>query len=240
MSLYASMISQLQPRAFSEFRTPKAVRPEAGGSTAAIRNTDGDTFERAQPALQDLDNAEQKSLQALRRRDREVRTHEQAHVQAGGSLVKGPFYTFEEGPDGRRYAVDGEVVIDTAPEPDPERTIAKMRRVKAAATAPVNPSPQDMRVAAEASRKEAVARAELRKAELDAATQESAEETGFAENILANTGAEPEFTFRTDTNETGTTAETLNLRRLAGTPAFRPRPQLYLETQYGTFLIQSA
>lgn len=106
--------------------------------------------------------AEEREVQQLRHRDAEVRAHEQAHAAAGGSHAGRPTYEFEQGPDGRRYAVAGEVQIDVAPVPDdPQATIEKMRTVRRAALAPAEPSPQDRRVAAEASRNEADARREL-------------------------------------------------------------------------------
>jgi len=88
----------------------------------------------------------------LRARDREVRAHEMAHVAAaGGYVTSGPHYTYQKGPDGRQYAIGGEVGIDVSPERGPEATIRKMQIVQQAALAPANPSAQDMRVAAAAA-----------------------------------------------------------------------------------------
>ncbi len=110
-----------------------------------------------------LTAAEQKEVQKLRTRDREVRAHEQAHQAAGGQYVtRGATYSYKQGPDGQRYASGGEVGIDTSAESDPQATIIKMQAVRAAALAPANPSGQDRQVAAQAARKAAEARAELR------------------------------------------------------------------------------
>ncbi|MCP5114507.1 MAG: hypothetical protein GY953_27070, partial [bacterium] len=74
----------------------------------------------------------------------------------------GAHYTYTTGPDGGRYAVAGEVSIDTAPVPgDPDATIRKARTIKAAAQAPVDPSAQDRQVAVAATQMEATARREL-------------------------------------------------------------------------------
>ncbi len=99
----------------------------------------------------------------MRQRDAEVREHEAAHVSVGGAYVRGGVqYEYATGPDGRRYAVAGEVQIDTAPiEDDPAATIRKMQTVQAAALAPRDPSAQDLRVAAEAASKMQQAQAEL-------------------------------------------------------------------------------
>jgi hypothetical protein len=110
-----------------------------------------------------LTDEELKELATLKKSDREVRAHELAHMMAGGSLVrKGASYQYEMGPDGVRYAVSGEVSIDTSPvEDDPAATIAKMEKVKRAALAPAEPSAQDRSVAASASQIETAARQEL-------------------------------------------------------------------------------
>lgn len=113
--------------------------------------------------------SEQKAaIQKLAQDDREVRAHEQAHLAAGGRYVTGgPSYTYQQGPDGKRYAVGGEVGIDSSPESDPEATIAKMQVVHAAALAPADPSGQDQKVAAQALAQMAKARLELQAQQAD-------------------------------------------------------------------------
>ena len=110
----------------------------------------------------DLTLAQRRQLTELRARDREVRAHEAAHQAAAGRFAGPVQFDFQRGPDGQRYAVGGEVQIDTSPVPgDPEATIDKMKTVRAAALAPANPSPQDQAVAAQASQEIVQARAEL-------------------------------------------------------------------------------
>jgi len=102
-------------------------------------------------------------INELKSTDREVRAHEAAHVAAGGQYVQGgASFEYKTGPDGKRYAVGGEVQIDTSEVPDdPQATIEKMEVVKRAALAPKNPSSQDRSVAAAANRAQAQARIEL-------------------------------------------------------------------------------
>jgi hypothetical protein len=92
-------------------------------------------------------------VQKLQARDADVRAHEEAHVAAGGSLVTGgPNFVYEKGPDGREYAVGGDVTIDSSPvKGNPKATEAKELQVEAAALAPVDPSGQDLAVAASAA-----------------------------------------------------------------------------------------
>ncbi|HRQ95679.1 MAG TPA: putative metalloprotease CJM1_0395 family protein, partial [Candidatus Accumulibacter phosphatis] len=100
-----------------------------------------------------LSEADRQRLQSLQRSDRLVRAHEMAHVAAGGSLVRsGASFSYAIGPDGQRYAVGGEVGIDTSPGRSPEETLDKAARIRAAALAPADPSPQDRQVAAMATR----------------------------------------------------------------------------------------
>jgi len=109
-----------------------------------------------------LNEAEEKQVQDLKERDREVRAHEQAHARVGGAYASAPSYTFQQGPDGKRYAIGGEVQIDTAKERTPEATIRKMQIVIRAATAPAEPSSQDLKVAQQARSQLSEAQAELR------------------------------------------------------------------------------
>ncbi len=113
-----------------------------------------------------LTEEERKQVQELQRRDREVRAHEQAHLAAaGGHALGGASYSYQAGPDGRRYAVGGEVSIDTSPvRDDPRATIAKAQTIRAAALAPADPSGADRAVAAAAAKMEADAQRELAEA----------------------------------------------------------------------------
>lgn len=110
-----------------------------------------------------LTEEEQKQVEELKARDMEVKTHEQAHIAAGGSYVRGAAsYDYQTGPDGKKYAVGGEVSIDTsAVEGDPQATINKAQVIIKAALAPAEPSGQDKAVAAQARQMMASARKEL-------------------------------------------------------------------------------
>ena len=111
----------------------------------------------------ELTAEEEKTVARLQARDREVKAHEQAHLaHAGRYAAGGARYSWQTGPDGRRYAVGGEVPIDLSEEPEPEQTIRKMQVVRRAALAPAQPSAADRTIAATATQKEARARQELR------------------------------------------------------------------------------
>lgn len=97
---------------------------------------------------------QQSEIAELKARDREVRAHEAAHLAASGGYARGGAnFTYVRGPDGVLYATGGEVQIDTSPvSGDPEATIRKAETIRRAALAPANPSDQDRRVAAMATR----------------------------------------------------------------------------------------
>lgn len=117
----------------------------------------------ASGSTEELSKEERRQVAQLKRRDRKVRAHEAAHVATGGGHVRGGAqFSYQTGPDGKRYAIGGEVSIDASPVRDnPEATIRKMQVVRRAALAPADPSGQDRAVAAAASVREVQARREL-------------------------------------------------------------------------------
>ena len=102
---------------------------------------------------------EQRLVQVLAARDREVHAHESAHVAVGRQyVVSGPSYTYQQGPNGRHYAIGGEVQLDVSAEAEANATLNKAEIVRRAALAPVEPSAQDRLVAARATQLAAQAR----------------------------------------------------------------------------------
>lgn len=134
-----------------------------------------------------LSEEEQAEVKELKKIDAKVKRHEQAHLAAAAGLsARGPFYQYKSGPDGKRYAVGGEVRIDNSPEKDPQETIRKMQRVRAAALAPADPSPQDRNVASKASRTESKARQELAKEKIEERKENSSSKISEFKNDQAS------------------------------------------------------
>ena len=135
----------------------------------------------------DLGEEEKREVDKLKKTDQEVRAHERAHMAAGSGLVMGgASYEYERGPDGKMYAVSGEVKIDTSKERDPEATIRKMQKVRRAALAPAQPSGQDRSVAARASQIEAEARIELQKERSDSTKERDDQQTVLPSSTHSN------------------------------------------------------
>lgn len=128
-----------------------------GGAGKAKTGEDGPNGGSTQ-----LSEEEKQQVAKLERRDNEVRAHEQAHMGAAGGLARGgASFSYQTGPDGKRYAVGGEVQIAMKAGNTPEETIRNAEQVRAAALAPANPSSTDLQTAASAVRMAQQARQEL-------------------------------------------------------------------------------
>jgi hypothetical protein len=135
--------------------------------------------QRQQRAQKEQRETEQKVIEQLSARDREVRAHEQAHAAVGGQYASSPTYTYQRGPDGVSYAVGGEVKIDTSPIPnDPEATLRKAEQIARAASAPADPSGQDRAVAAQAAKMAQQARIEINQKVREESVVKSVDEDG--------------------------------------------------------------
>lgn len=109
----------------------------------------------------ELSEDEKRHIRELEARDAEVKAHEQAHQMAGGALTGAASFTYQIGPDGKMYAIGGEVPISTPTPSSPEEAINIARQVVAAAMAPSAPSAQDFAVASSARMMEIKAQQEL-------------------------------------------------------------------------------
>lgn len=167
-----------EERGASATRSPPLSENEAAGEqTGAAGDDPAETAGLSlNPQGSDgkpLDRTEMMKLAELKRVDANVRAHEQAHLAAAGGLAKGgASFSYRKGPDGLNYAVGGEVQIDTSPGATPQETMTKMVKVRAAALAPADPSPQDRKVAAAAASVMGRARQEQRIIELESRAEQ--------------------------------------------------------------------
>lgn len=147
--------SQRQPFASAndpnqEVKQGSALNPADSKSTGDKKNGE-------------LSEADLKVVSELKQRDAEVKAHEAAHLAAAGGIATGgASFSYQQGPDGVRYAIGGEVNIDTSSVPgDPAASLRKADTIRRAALAPAEPSGQDIQVAASATAMAAQAQAEL-------------------------------------------------------------------------------
>ncbi|MEA1988416.1 MAG: putative metalloprotease CJM1_0395 family protein [Pseudomonadota bacterium] len=131
----------------------------------------------------------------LKARDTEVRAHEMAHLSTAGGYARGGMsFTYQTGPDGKRYAIGGEVSIDTSViAGDPEATLQKALVIQRAALAPAEPSVQDQKVAQSAMKMMAQARIEISMQALEEqnalseeSDNDSSDEKALSGNELSN------------------------------------------------------
>jgi hypothetical protein len=179
----SSSDSSLSPKQSENFSDQVSLpsRNQVTQNNAADQNEYGrqsaptETASESTPTGQQFSTEERAELQKLKARDTEVRAHEQAHLaSAGQHAAGGPTFVYQTGPDGKRYAVGGEVPIDISKEPTPEATITKMRAVRRAALAPASPSPADRQIASQAASLEAQA---ITEKQLNESDQHSAIDT---------------------------------------------------------------
>lgn len=172
---------------------PRVEATPANDTSVRQSDDEPSAFQQQRSELQQSKEAAQqaqleedlKTIRELANRDREVRTHEQAHQAVGGQHAGPMSLTFEQGPDGKRYAVAGEVPIDISPVPgNPQATMEKAAQIRRAALAPAEPSSQDRAVAAQATQLEMTAQIELRqmeRQEQEASQTETEEARGISE-----------------------------------------------------------
>ncbi|MDD0848740.1 putative metalloprotease CJM1_0395 family protein [Campylobacter sp. 46490-21] len=134
----------------------------SGDKTAnAENNTQNNDKNAGQKNIGELSMEEQRIVTELQAADTNVRAHEAAHMAAGGGLTSPASYTYERGPDNKMYAVAGEVGISTSEGNTPQESLNKAQTIRRAALAPADPSPQDLKVAAQAASMEMSARAQI-------------------------------------------------------------------------------
>ncbi len=174
MKVHANYINLIGPQHFApEIQKDTTTTENSTDSSTTAQEdeqTQSNSKENETRISQEFTASEKMEIEQLSKRDTAVRAHERAHISSGGQYIRsGAIFKYQNGPDGNKYAVGGEVSIDTSAIPgNPEATSRKMRVVRAAALAPIDPSPQDRAVATEATQLEAISRLEYAKEKIEA------------------------------------------------------------------------
>jgi len=95
-------------------------------------------------------NDYQRVLDKFKSSDSRVRTHEQAHT-ANGQTTTPISYKYQAGPDGKIYAVGGEVRLDTSLPSDPKAAAFKLSQIQKSASAPSGLSGADAQISIQAN-----------------------------------------------------------------------------------------
>ncbi|WP_455755543.1 putative metalloprotease CJM1_0395 family protein [Sulfurimonas sp.] len=160
-SNYAVKLNEKEMLVYEEDETLKSKNPHA----KKLKEDEEKKADEAkkEESSDELSDDEERLVKDLQARDSEVKAHEAAHQAAGGGMTGAASYTYQQGPDGKMYAIGGEVSISVSGGSTPQETIANARQVAAAAMAPGNPSPQDYSVASSARVMEMKAQQQLAK-----------------------------------------------------------------------------
>ncbi len=96
----------------------------------------------------ELSAAERRVVDRLRQNDGAVRQEENTHAANAGQFASAPQYTYTTGPDGRRYAIAGQVTVRAVSNSGDSRQAERaLNIVRNAALSPNAPSNQDLSAA---------------------------------------------------------------------------------------------
>ena len=134
---------------------PDGKRYAIGTMNHAVRPKETNGPSGVSPQLQhdesEMSKSDQALLHKLEVRDAKVRAHETAHIMAAGGQASSPTYTYQTGPDGKRYAIGGSVNISMLSTGDPESDARQAKNAHRAALATGEPSSRDMQTANKAT-----------------------------------------------------------------------------------------
>jgi len=156
----AAKNADIREKALGNNQSESAQTSEQKDSIQDQKTDSTDTQQARQETQQQRED--QAIIRDLAATDRRVKAHEQAHASVGGVHAGSASFTYKTGPNGVRYAVGGEVPIDTSAVPgNPQATLRKAEQVSRAALAPADPSSTDRRVASSAQALASKARYEI-------------------------------------------------------------------------------
>ena len=206
---------QITSYAMNYYSTPaqsndRGVENNTGNSSGnktsnAENNTQNNDKNAGQKNIGELSLEEQRIVTELQAADTNVRAHEAAHMAAGGGLTSPASYTYERGPDNKMYAVAGEVGISTGEGNTPQESLNKAQTIRRAALAPADPSPQDLKVAAQAASMEMSARAQIMQEKMAQNSQNpnnNNETSAGNSNVNSNVNSAENSTGNSNTNST--------------------------------------
>ncbi|CAK7050907.1 MAG: hypothetical protein DELT_01039 [Desulfovibrio sp.] len=131
---------------------PNGQRYAIGTAPHAVKDEEEESSGSSEkgPDGEELSENDEELLERLKARDAKVRNHEAAHVMASGGQASMPTYTYQTGPDGKRYAIGGSVDISILSTGDAESDARRAKNAYRAAMAVGEPSTQDMQTASKA------------------------------------------------------------------------------------------
>jgi len=112
-----------------------------------VEKTRSQDYIETSPINKNLDEEDfARVLAKFKNKDAEIRLHEQAHASIGPTTS--PIsYNYQQGPDGKMYAVGGNVRLDTSMPDDPKAAAFKLDMLQKAASGPTHMSNADGAIA---------------------------------------------------------------------------------------------
>ena len=92
----------------------------------------------------------QRVLDKFKKTDADIKSHEQIHASIG-QTTSPISYNYQEGPDGKMYAIGGQVRLDTSIPSDPKAAAFKLDMIEKAAAGPMNSSGADSSIVSQSN-----------------------------------------------------------------------------------------
>lgn len=133
-------VTQLYSKLFAKqaelAKLDEVAKVEASGKSR-------DYIEESGPIGKNYDSQDfERVLAKFRKADADIKSHEQVHASIGPTTS--PIsYNYQQGPDGKMYAVGGHVKLDTSIPDDPKAAAFKLDQIKRAASGPMDSSGAD-------------------------------------------------------------------------------------------------
>jgi hypothetical protein len=131
-----------------ETRSDQLLR-QAGNGRLEFRAQSPSTPQPLETSSQ-TETREFQTTQRLTSEDRSVQANRSATFLAAGSLGSAPDFVYKRAPDGRRYAVDGHVAINTGDGDNPSETLIRARKIRSAAVSSTGDTNRDIQLASHA------------------------------------------------------------------------------------------
>ncbi len=138
-------IAQLQAKLAEKFAELERIDQEKALEKTSRKDYIEQTTDPLNPGNYDQQDFE-RVLEKFKKADAQIRSHEQVHATIGQTTA--PIsYNYQKGPDGKMYAVGGNVRFDTSIPDDPKAAAFKLDQLSRAATGVSDPSEADTMIA---------------------------------------------------------------------------------------------
>jgi len=148
-------LSQLNIELSKKYAQLDKVEQESVAEVSKTNSINKDYIEQSVVDGKYDKNDFEKVLQKYKTVDADIRSHEQVHATIGATTT--PIsYNYQQGPDGKMYAVGGSVKLDVSIPNDPKAAISKLDQLSKAVSGVDNMSGADLAIASAANTNKAI------------------------------------------------------------------------------------